>query len=415
MRAFVGRLRRKTIRAAREALNESESRFRRAIESAAIPIMIHADDRSVELVNREWTELTGYAAESLQTTVEWARLAYRDQAEKYLAEAELLFSLEGRDRPRLREITTRDGRKIVWIIHSALLDRQRSGKRIIITTAVDITERLAAEREARRQQRLLIQSEKMATLGLLVAGMAHEINSPNHAIRINVELLARMWTSAQPILDVALKGEEDTLLGGLEYRELRHRLPLMLKAMLDASSQIDSIIRGLKGYARTDDGDEIEEVEINLVAKASVELLRTFIVKSTNNFRLELAPSLPLVQANFHGLEQVVVNLIKNACQALEDISQAVVVRSSYDPQSERLWLEVIDEGRGMTAEDLARIRDPFFTTKRREGGIGLGIPISVAIAEKYGGTLEFDTSPGNGTRAILELPSSIVAAPDSP
>ena len=125
--AFVRRLRRKTIRAARAALEESESRFRRAIEYAAIPIMIHADDRSVELVNRAWTELTGYDADSIRTTEDWARLAYGDEAPHFLAEAEKLFTLEGQDEPREREIRTRDGRKITWIVHSALLDRKKTG------------------------------------------------------------------------------------------------------------------------------------------------------------------------------------------------------------------------------------------------------------------------------------------------
>jgi len=370
--------------------------------------MIHADDRSVELVNRAWTALTGYEADGLRTTEDWARLAYGEKAPNYLTEAEELFTLEGKDEPREREITTRDGRTITWIVHSALLDRKKDGKRVIITTAVDITERVAAEREAQRQQRLLIQSEKMASLGLLVAGMAHEVGNPNHAIRLNAGFLTRVWASLRPILDRALADEEDSIIGGIEYAELRDRLPSMLRAILDASGHIESIVRGLRDYSRSEECDSLEEVGLNHVVEAAVGLLRDSIDRATSHFHLELEPSLPAVLASFHGLEQVLVNLIQNACQSLENRSKAIGVSSSFDGASKLVRIVVRDEGRGMGARELEHIRDPFFTTKRGEGGLGLGIPISVTILEKLGGRLEFQSVLGMGTTAILELPALI-------
>ncbi len=370
-----------------------------------MPIMIHADDRSIELVNRAWTELTGYGADSLRSTVDWARLAYGELAPLYLEEAKRLFTLVGRDEPRERVIRTRDGRTLVWMMSSAMLDRRRGGKRTIITTAVDITERVAAEREVMRQQRLLVRSEKMASLGILVAGAAHEINNPNQALRTNAQLLGRIWDSLQPVLDRALEGEGDSLVGGIEYDELRKRMPSLLKGMNDASAHIDSIVRGLMDYARSDGEEAPEELAIGEVVEAAVNLLRGYLERFAPAFRVELPPSLPPVRAGFHGLEQVLVNLIQNACQALEDPARAVVVSGSFEEGAGRLRIVVRDEGRGMTREELDHIRDPFFTTKRLQGGLGLGIPISAGIVERYGGSLDFESAPGTGTRAILELP----------
>ncbi|MDA8409706.1 MAG: ATP-binding protein, partial [Treponema sp.] len=283
---------------------------------------------------------------------------------------------------------------------------QRDGRIAVITTAVDITARLAAEREAKRQECLLIQSDKIASLGLLVAGMAHEINNPNHAIRLNASLLSKIWTSARPILDAALEGEEDTLLGGIEYGELRDKIPTMLTGLLDASAHIESIIGGLRDFSRPAKDEEDEEVRIDLVVEASLRLLGAYIHAATSHFRLELDPGLPAARASFHGLEQVLINLIQNACQSLEDPTKAIVIHGSFDSVAGRLSIVVADEGRGMSPEELAQIRDPFFTTRRGEGGLGLGIPISVTIVEKFGGSLAFDSESGRGTRAIIELPA---------
>ena len=404
--AFSALVHLKAIREAWAAFDESESRFRRAIENAAMPIMIHSQDGTIEFVNRVWTELTGYGPEELRTIDDWTRLAFGTLAPAVHKVIQGTYALDGGIAKAEREILTRDGRKIVWEIRATTLDRQRDGQIAVITTAVDITARLAAEREAKRQECLLIQSDKIASLGLLVAGMAHEINNPNHAIRLNASLLSKIWTSARPILDVALEGEEDTLLGGIEYGELRDKIPTMLTGLLDASAHIESIIGGLRDFSRPAKDEEDEEVRIDLVVEASLRLLGAYIHAATSHFRLELDPGLPAARASFHGLEQVLINLIQNACQSLEDPTKAIVIHGSFDSVAGRLSIVVADEGRGMSPEELAQIRDPFFTTRRGEGGLGLGIPISVTIVEKFGGSLAFDSESGRGTRAIIELPA---------
>lgn len=100
----------------------------------------------------------------------------------------------------------------------------------------------------------------------------------------------------------------------------------------------------------------------------------------------------------------MVINLIVNACQALESVDQSIVINTRYRPQSRVLCLEIQDHGRGIEPENLTLLSDPFYTTKREQGGTGLGLSISTSIVQEQGGKLVFDSAPGQGTLATLSL-----------
>jgi polar amino acid transport system substrate-binding protein len=116
-----------------------------------------------------------------------------------------------------------------------------------------------------------------------------------------------------------------------------------------------------------------------------------------------LAPDLPEVQANQGRLEQVVVNLVINACQALDRTECAIVIETGR--ARDHVFIRVIDEGRGISAEALHKIKDPFFTTKRASGGSGLGLAVSDRIVQEHGGELTFQSVVGRGTTATLSIP----------
>jgi PAS domain S-box-containing protein len=275
---------------------------------------------------------------------------------------------------------------------------------MIMATFLDVTDRVLNEERERVQRRKLIQAEKLASLGELVAGVAHEINNPNHAIAINADIIAEAWASAAPILDRALEGREGDLIGGMEWQEAREEAPRLLSGIAAASRDIEAIVRGLKDYARGEAKPEAEEVALNLVVKAALTLLSNYIKKATRHLGLDLAESLPPVRAHFQRLEQVTVNLIQNACQALTDPEQSIRVSTRFDEASGMVRLVVEDSGRGMSPGILERIKDPFFTTKHDMGGVGLGVSISESIIAEYGGRLEYVSEPGQGTVATVSL-----------
>ena len=504
------------------SLVAGEERFREVLDVLPYPIMIHDEEGRIELVNREWTRLTGYAAEELPTIADWELKAF--------GAPELSLESEGE-----RQVRTKEGLTLVWSFVTACLGARADGRSAMMRTAVDLTARRRAERARREnaekfsalaeesplgiviarggaiiycnraagaffgvtprrsqgmsvddwlaalppeavpvlgpllrgdsaragpfrigpgegtwieafgknieaalgdmimatfldvtdrvlyeerqriQRQRLIQAEKLASLGELVAGVAHEINNPNHAIAIDADILAQAWASAAPLLDRALEGREGDLVGGMEWREARDEAPRLLAGIAAASRDIDAIVRGLKDYARGDAKPETEDVSLNLVVKAALTLLSNYIKKATLHLRLDLAEGLPPVRAHFHRLEQVTVNLVQNACQALTDPEQGISVSTSYDEEAGLVRLVVADAGRGMSPELLERIKDPFFTTKHDIGGVGLGVSISESIIAEYGGRLEYSSEPGRGTVATAVLRASRASASHEP
>ena len=144
-------------------------------------------------------------------------------------------------------------------------------------------------------------------------------------------------------------------------------------------------------------------MDINQIVRASLNLASNYLKKATTNQVVDLAPDLPPLRGNARRLEQVVINLLLNACDALESDEAEIRVATRRD--GGHVVVEVADSGRGIAAADLPHITDPFFTTRRHAGGTGLGLSISAGIVEEHGGRLEFESEPGRGTTARIVLP----------
>jgi PAS domain S-box-containing protein len=267
----------------------------------------------------------------------------------------------------------------------------------------DITAARRAEEEAARHRDELVRADKMISLGILVSGMAHEINNPNHSIGLNVTLVREAWRDAAALLDELAPSREDLRVGRMPWDEARREVAAMLEDIELASDRIRNLVKELRGFALDHDAGEQRAIDVNDIVQSSLRLLGKHISKATNRFETALAPDLPRVNGNARRLEQVVVNLVLNACQALQSNEQAI--RISTGAGGGRVFIRVRDEGRGIAPEHLAKIRMPFFTTKRAEGGTGLGVPVSDRIAGEHGGELFFESEPGRGTTATVWLP----------
>ena len=271
--------------------------------------------------------------------------------------------------------------------------------------ARDITERRKAEEQARLHQQQLMQASKMAALGTMVSGVAHEVNNPNNFIMLNSPLLSEAWQHAMPILDEYLEKNGDFLLGGLKYSEMRDRFPELFSGISDGANRIKQIVDDLKNYIKPDTDDFTQSIDINAVIKSAVTLVDNMVKKSTNHFSIDFGKELPRLKGNFQRLEQVVINLIQNACQAIKDPEKKLSVSTAFDEDSSAIVVTVRDEGIGISSEKLPHITDPLFTTKRDEGGVGLGLSISSRIIEEHGGTMRFTSETHEGTTATISLP----------
>ncbi len=269
----------------------------------------------------------------------------------------------------------------------------------------EVIERNKALEELRRHQNKLIQADKMASLGTLVSGVAHEINNPNGLLLLDIPILKRVHDDAAEILEDRYQAEGDFILGGIPYSEMRAEIPRILEEMQDSAKRIKRIVNDLKDFARRDDVGNKEFIDINDAVRTALRLVDPTIRSATRRFSASYDEELPKIFANGQRIEQVIVNLVLNACQALPDMDKAVLLNTGFDHKQQQVVVTVRDEGVGIAEEHLQYLFDPFFTTKRDTGGTGLGLSVSAGIVKEHGGTLRFESTPETGTTAILSLP----------
>ena len=262
-----------------------------------------------------------------------------------------------------------------------------------------------AEEQALVKQEQLFQAAKMVSLGTLVSGVAHEINNPITSVMLHAPNLALMWEAILPILDDHYEQHGDFAVGATAYSRIRDRIPQMLTGITDDARRVRDIVTDLKDFARDNPSEHKDVVDLNNVVDKAVSLTTNLINKSTKHFRLDCDPALPNFIGNAQRIEQVVINLVVNACQALPDKNRAILVATACDAQAQHVVLTIKDEGEGIDEIVLKQIMDPFFTTRRESGGTGLGLAISDHIVRDHGGQMHFESSPTKGTTVRITFP----------
>ena len=291
------------------------------------------------------------------------------------------------------------------ILWSRTLQREVAARTAELTR--EVAERSHAEEELRNHQQQLVQADKMAALGILVSGVAHEINNPNGLILLNMPVMIEAFRDAEPILEDHFQDHGDFDFAGLRYSRMREALPRLMNQMLEGSRRVKMIVEDLKDFARQPEPGLATDVDLNETVRAALRLMTNLIEKSTGHFSVSYGDSIPQIRGNAQRIEQVVVNLVMNACQALPAPDRAIELATFVDPRENVVVLEVRDEGSGISEEHMPRLTDPFFTTKREQGGTGLGLSVSTGIVKEHGGALTFSSVPGAGTTARLTLPIS--------
>jgi signal transduction histidine kinase len=310
-----------------------------------------------------------------------------------------------------------DGRGRSWVVHAVpARNTVDLGSRATLLL-VDVTDMRAAEREVEQKQQQLLQADKMAALGLLVAGVAHEISNPNQSVRMAATVLEAFWRDAVPLLAEAASRREETaaaearreaVLAGIPLSEASEAFRAHVRSIRSASERINRIVQGLKDFARENGTPTRERLDINEPVRAAHLLLEGMVRKATDRFEVALGDRLPLIVGNAQRIEQVVVNLVQNACQALTERHQAIRVETRVDPDPPSVVLVVADEGAGIPEEALAKVQDPFFTTKRDRYGTGLGLSIVSGIVAEHGGTVSIASKPGAGTTVQCRFPANL-------
>jgi two-component system NtrC family sensor kinase len=235
--------------------------------------------------------------------------------------------------------------------------------------------------ERRRLQDQLVQSEKMSAIGQLIAGVAHDLNNPLASVI----------------------GFADFLLEG---KDVPPPLVEPIRVIQQEAERAANIVRNLLNFARKQDHAR-KPTEVAPLLNSTLTLLRTQMGSRRVELLLDLEDGLPTIDVDIGQIQQVFVNLINNAAQAIESVGRAgrVVIRGR--PWRDGVAVEVGDDGPGMEPEIAAQVFDPFFTTKPEGQGTGLGLSISQGIVKEHGGRILLSTSPGQGARFTVELPRS--------
>jgi len=380
----------------RKRIDEDRERLLQAIDQSSETIIITDQEGIIQYVNPVFEKITGYTCEEAigQNPSILKSGKQDDTFYKQMWETLTCGSIW---RGRLINKKKNGTFYIEDTIISPVYDS--SGSIINFVAAKrDITEKKKLEEEASRASRL-------ASVGELAAGVAHEINNPNALILYNSDILTAVIRDLLHFIAEKPPVDSEQLFGGLSYREVVQEVPILLPTIHDSAQRIKRIVKELRDFARQDNTDIGDAIEVNQVVQAAVHLVSIAIKKATDHFSLNLDESVPMVTGVAGRLEQVVINLLMNACQSLENFSQKISVVTTYDADTEQVQIIVTDEGKGMTADVMEHILEPFVTSKLEQGGTGLGLSVSARIIKEHQGTLRFKSTSGEGTIAMISLP----------
>lgn len=281
------------------------------------------------------------------------------------------------------------------------------------------TELQQAYEKLKKQKMQLMHQEKLASLGQLSAGIAHEINNPVGFIQANLGILkdySDVFNKTVSLYKSLLKdmNQDDTSkyienLEAIEKNEKESEIDYILEDMqalidesLGGTTHVISIVDGLKNFARVDD-DKKQLLLVNDCISYTIKLLNNEI-KHKASLKLDLKEDLPPTKGNPGSINQVILNLIVNACQAIKEIPGQITITSNND--EENIYITVQDNGCGMKEKTISKIFDPFFTTKDVGVGTGLGLSISMGIIEQqHKGKITVESTLGQGTCFTIQLP----------
>ena len=379
-----------------QALRASETRFRQIFEHA--PVMMHSIDREARIVavNDKWLEETGYARDEVVGRAVTSVLT-PESAERVVRETLPRFWREGAIQDVAVRLVRRDGSSFDALLDAARVEMQDgTASSLTVLRNESVRKRAEAERERLRHQ--LFEARKLESLGLLAGGIAHDFNNLLGAILGNAHLTLEALEADHPerpaIAEIQMAAERGALL-----------------------------TRQLLSYAGRAPAERIA-VDLSVHAREVAALLRSVLPPEVV-LRFDLADSLPAVEVDPGQLQQVVMNLLRNAADAVGPAGGEIIVRTSLArlerPELAHLVvgaglepgvyvrLDISDDGCGMDPETRERLFDPFYTSKG--SGHGLGLPVALGVVRAHGGGIALESEPGVGTCFRVYLPASSRAA----
>ncbi|MBU1240253.1 PAS domain S-box protein, partial [Myxococcota bacterium] len=394
---------------AEQALQDEERRYRLLAENTLDVIWTMGLDLQFQYVNPAIIHLTGHTPEEWTGTrlSEHCDAHSLEQIERIIEQA-VSEGPSGRGRVFETVMKKKDGSSVSVEVHGRVLFDTAGDPLLLQGTTRDITERI-------QMQAQLTQSDRLSSMGMLAAGVAHEINNPLSYVLFNMESLAEdlppMLDSMETVLGhLGLRGGDspEQRAPGVDnpylQREFFADVGVRFSDALEGVTRICDITRGLGTFARVENEEPVA-VDVNRILDSAIGLAGNEI-----KYRATLVKEygrVPSVNACEGRLSQVFLNLIINACHAIDEGAVDVnEIRVRTWLEDSEVCVEVSDSGEGIPPDNLGRLFEPFFTTKRRGMGSGLGLAITKNIITGYGGSISVQSQQGVGTSFIVRLPA---------
>ncbi len=379
-----------------QQIRESRNMLRSVFDGISDPLIMVREDMTAIMLNRAALQFFG-------------ALLYRDLIGtscresfqgRYGREAtDLVQAVIAEQEPARYELATRGDTAryeevFVYPVHAG-----GENHRMAIIRITDRTRQRLMERE-------LIQSEKLASLGLLISGIVHEINNPNNFISFNMPILRDYLQEILPVLDEHAARIPHFEVQGMPYAEFRTDVMKLLENIEHGSTRINTTVAKLKEFSRKKDEKGTRPILPTGVVERAVAICHTQIRKTVKTFDVQVQQDMPEMVSDPDAIEQTLINLLINAAQAADkpDSYIRLNVRRGASGK-EGLVLEVEDNGCGMDAKTASRIFDPFFTTKEEGLGTGLGLYISKNLLESVGGSISVESEIGRGATFRVVIP----------
>lgn len=362
-------------------------------------------DLAITFMGKSVETITGYTAEQfMDDPAFWLDHVHPDDRTRVMVELQMLIN-EG-ILSREYRLQVADG-SYKWMSSFSRMIKDSDGRNDYIVGAVqDVSDEKKMKQEADMHMQQVIQADKLASLGEVVAGVAHEINNPNSFITYNIPLLEESWEIFVPIINAYAASHPDSRHANLTLQELTGEMGEIIHAIKTGSDRINKIVANLKDFARLDESAPSSLVDFNKVINDVLTIVGAQARKSVGRIELELEENLPGFHGHYQKLEQVMANLIMNAAQAIPEKEKGKIsIRTRVNIRLNSIIVEVEDNGRGMAPAETEHIFEPFFTTRRSSGGTGLGLSVSYGLVQEHKGRICVLSRPGLGTKFTVILP----------
>jgi two-component system, NtrC family, sensor kinase len=364
-----------------EELRKSEQMYKTIVENSNDLITLSLPDGTISYLSPACFSVLGHISKNLLNT-NLTSIIHHEDLQKFEDIFENSLTLSRNNSIEYR-IISEDG-KTKWISHSWSIIIDEKMPKLIVSIIRDITNQKELQKQKDEMQKQIFQTSKLASIGELAAGVAHEINNPLTILNGYTEII------------------EDYLKEHRIYEPLEKTFSMIN----NSSERISEIVNGLKTFARAD-SNSLEEIDIMQVIESSVTLVHNIYEKKGIKIEINSNAADSTVSGSRGKFQQVLMNMFSNSKDAMKTQKEPKIVVTTSNPDSKTIIVEISDNGCGIPESILDKIFDPFFTTKDIGVGTGLGLGISHDIIDQMGGYIKVSSAVNIGTSFYIYLPLS--------